>query len=107
MRRTILILVILGLVWIGYLAWPISDLFVLIRALEARDVDAVTRRVYFDGCASRSQIRLPTLMCGAPASHLIQLCGTSLPPVWASPILFCRSLSRPMRYPNSSPPDGA
>jgi hypothetical protein len=48
MRRTILILAILGLVWIGYLAWPIYNLFVLIRAVETRDVDAVTRHVYFD-----------------------------------------------------------
>jgi hypothetical protein len=48
MRRTALTIGILGLVWIGYIAWPIYDLLVLIRAVEARDIDAVTRRVYFD-----------------------------------------------------------
>jgi hypothetical protein len=30
MRKTIATVVILGLVWIGYTAWPIYDLFVLI-----------------------------------------------------------------------------
>src|SRR6266567_7672372 len=48
MRRTLLILAILGLVWIGYIAWPVYDLFVLIRAIETRDVNTVTRHVYFD-----------------------------------------------------------
>src|SRR5262245_18238337 len=48
MRRTLLTLAILGLVWIGYIAWPVYDLFVLIRAIETRDVNAVTRHVYFD-----------------------------------------------------------
>jgi Protein of unknown function (DUF2939) len=48
MRRTLLTLAILGLVWIGYIAWPVYDLFVLIRAIETRDVNTVTRYVYFD-----------------------------------------------------------
>jgi Protein of unknown function (DUF2939) len=48
MRRTLLTLAILGLVWIGYLAWPTYDLFVLIRAIETHDVNTVTRCVYFD-----------------------------------------------------------
>jgi Protein of unknown function (DUF2939) len=37
-----------GLVWIGYTAWPLYDLLVLVRAIETRDVDTVTRHVYFD-----------------------------------------------------------
>ena len=48
MRRTLLTIAILGLVWIGYMAWPVYDLFGLIRAIETRDVNAVTRHVYFD-----------------------------------------------------------
>src|SRR5262245_16932216 len=48
MRRTTLTIAILALVWIGYLAWPIDDLLVLIRAVETRDIGTVTRRVYFD-----------------------------------------------------------
>jgi Protein of unknown function (DUF2939) len=36
------------LVWIGYTAWPLYDLFVLMRAMKTRDVETVTRHVYFD-----------------------------------------------------------
>ena len=48
MRKTIATIVILGLVWIGYTAWPIYDLLVLLRAMETRDVHTVTQHVYFD-----------------------------------------------------------
>ena len=48
MRKTIATVVILVLVWIGYTAWPLYDLFVLVRAMETHDVGTVTRLVYFD-----------------------------------------------------------
>jgi Protein of unknown function (DUF2939) len=48
MRRMMATLVVLGLLWVGYTAWPLYDLFVLVRAIETRDVDTVTRHVYFD-----------------------------------------------------------
>ena len=48
MRKTIATVVILGFVWIGYVAWPIYDLLMLVRALETRDVDTATPYVYFD-----------------------------------------------------------
>ena len=48
MRKTIATVVTLVLVWIGYTAWPLYDLLVLVRAMENRDVDTVTRHVYFD-----------------------------------------------------------
>src|SRR5215471_4925574 len=41
MRKTIATVVILILVWIGYTAWPLYDLLVLVHAMETRDV-------YFD-----------------------------------------------------------
>jgi Protein of unknown function (DUF2939) len=47
-RRTTLTIAVLALVWIGYIAWPIYDLLVLIRAVETRDIRTVTRHVYFD-----------------------------------------------------------
>jgi hypothetical protein len=40
--------VVFGLVWIGYTAWPLYNLLVLVRAIESRDADTVTRHVYFD-----------------------------------------------------------
>jgi Protein of unknown function (DUF2939) len=48
MRKTIATVVTLVLVWIGYTAWPLYDLLVLVRAMETRDVDTVTRHVYFE-----------------------------------------------------------
>jgi hypothetical protein len=47
-RRTILTVAILCLAWIGHLAWPVYDLFVLLRAVEARDIDTATRRIDFN-----------------------------------------------------------
>jgi hypothetical protein len=47
MRKTAATILILAVVWIGYTAWPIYDLLVLVRAIETRDVDTVTRHVYF------------------------------------------------------------
>ena len=47
MRKTIATVITLGLLWIGYIAWPLYDLLVLVRAMEIRDVDTVTRHVYF------------------------------------------------------------
>jgi hypothetical protein len=48
MRKTIATVIIVGLLWIGYTAWPLYDLLVLVRAIETRDVHTVTRHVYFD-----------------------------------------------------------
>jgi hypothetical protein len=47
MRKTIATLVVLSLVLIGYTAWPLYNLFMLVRAIEIRDVDTVVRHVYF------------------------------------------------------------
>ena len=48
MRRTIAALVVLGLAWFGYISWPLYDLTVLVRAIDARDVSTVVRYVNFD-----------------------------------------------------------
>jgi len=48
MRKTAATIIILGVLWIGYTAWPIYDLVVLVRAIETRDLATVTRHVYFD-----------------------------------------------------------
>jgi hypothetical protein len=48
MRKTIATLVVLSLILIGYTAWPLYDLIVLVRAIETRDIGTVTRHVYFD-----------------------------------------------------------
>ena len=48
MRKTMATLFAIGLLWIGYTAWPIYDLLVLVRAIETRDADTAMRHVYFD-----------------------------------------------------------
>jgi hypothetical protein len=48
MRKTIATVVVLSLILIGYTAWPLYDLFVLVHAIETRDVGTVTRHVHFD-----------------------------------------------------------
>jgi hypothetical protein len=48
MHKTIATFVVFSLILIGYTAWPLYDLFVLVRAIETRDVGSVTGHVYFD-----------------------------------------------------------
>jgi hypothetical protein len=48
MRKTMAIGLVLGVLWVGYIAWPLYDLLVLLRAIEIRDAETVTRHVYFD-----------------------------------------------------------
>jgi hypothetical protein len=47
-RKTIAALIVIGLVWLGYIAWPLYDLTALVRAIDARDVSTVVRYVNFD-----------------------------------------------------------
>ena len=39
---------IVGLLWIGYIAWPLRDLAVLVQAIDAHDVTSVLDHVNFD-----------------------------------------------------------
>jgi hypothetical protein len=48
MRKTIFTIVILALALVGYTAWPLYDIFVLVRAFETRNVETLKRYVYFD-----------------------------------------------------------
>jgi hypothetical protein len=48
MRKPAATILILVVVWLGYTAWPLYDLSVLVHAIETRDIDTVTRHVYFD-----------------------------------------------------------
>ncbi len=48
MGKAIVTVAALGLMWLGYIAWPLYDLYVLVNALEKRDVETVVRHVYFD-----------------------------------------------------------
>jgi hypothetical protein len=48
MVKAIVTVATVGLMWLGYVAWPLYDLYVLVNAFEKRDVETVVRHVYFD-----------------------------------------------------------
>jgi Protein of unknown function (DUF2939) len=48
MRKTVIALVVIALIWAGYTAWPLYELAVLVRAIEAREFSTVVRHVSFD-----------------------------------------------------------
>jgi Protein of unknown function (DUF2939) len=48
MRKTIFIVGILALAWLGYTALPPYDIFVLVRAFETRNIETLEQHVYFD-----------------------------------------------------------
>jgi hypothetical protein len=48
MRKTIVAIVVIGLVWLGYTAWPLYELAVLVRAIDSREFNIVARHVNFD-----------------------------------------------------------
>src|SRR6266480_2009075 len=83
MRRTLLTLVILGLVWIGYIAWPIYDLLVLIRAIETRDVNTVTRHVYFEALSQLLTLGWPvTVVSDAPPPGTVGITTNTIGTIW-------------------------
>src|SRR5262249_38316194 len=47
-RKTTAALIVIGLIWVSYLAWPLYQLTVLVRVIEAHDVATVVHYVNFD-----------------------------------------------------------
>ena len=48
MLKTIITLLIIAVVWIGYIVWPLYELAVMVRAIDERDLPTVVRHVNFD-----------------------------------------------------------
>ena len=48
MRKTLVALVVIGLVWIGYTAWPLYELTVLVKAIDTRDLSTAVQHINFD-----------------------------------------------------------
>jgi Protein of unknown function (DUF2939) len=48
MRKTVIALFVIAVVWIGYMAWPLYELAVLVRAIDARELSTVVRHVSFE-----------------------------------------------------------
>src|SRR5262249_24056667 len=60
MRKTLFALLVIGFVWIAYTAWPLYELLVLVRAIEARDLSTVVRHVSFDRIRVSLTVQLVT-----------------------------------------------
>ena len=48
MLKTIITLLIIAVVWIGYIVWPLYEMAVMVRAIDERDLPTVVRHVNFD-----------------------------------------------------------
>jgi hypothetical protein len=73
MKKTAATIVLLCLIWIGYTAWPLYDLFVLVRAVEERDINTVVRYVYFDSVRKS--------LAGQVVAAYVRRTGTQLSPL--------------------------
>src|SRR6266542_3701603 len=100
--RTAATIFILAVVWIGYTAWPIYDLLVLVAAIETRDVHTVTRHVYFDGsarvadksdrCCLRATHRNPDRSARAIVCSRCGHLGADVLPNWRARVLQYKTL---------------
>jgi hypothetical protein len=87
MRKTAATIFILAVVWIGYTAWPIYDLLVLVRAIETRDVETVTRHVYFDAVRASLTNQVVAAYVRRTGIHVSPLAQNMAGPALADPIV--------------------
>lgn len=88
MRNTVVFTVIIGLVWIGYMAWPLYELTLLARAIDARDVRTVVRHVNFD--------RVRTSLTEQIASAYVQRSGIQPGLVGQQAVILGLSIADPV-----------
>ena len=88
MRKTVAALIIIFLVWIGYVAWPLYDLTALVRAIDARDVNTVVRYVDFE--------RVRASLTEQIASAYIRVSGTPTSPLAQQAVVVGLSLADPV-----------
>src|SRR5256886_9578919 len=88
MRKVIATVVVLSLILIGYTAWPLYNLFVLVRAIETRDVDTVMRHVYFD------QVRIP--LTNQVVAAYVRRTGIQISPLARSMAAAALSIADPV-----------
>jgi Protein of unknown function (DUF2939). len=73
MRKTAVAILALGLVWIGYIVWPLYELSVLVHAIETRDMATVTRHVYFDAVRKSITSQIVTAYARRTGAHISPL----------------------------------
>jgi hypothetical protein len=61
MHKTIATFGVLGLIWLGYTAWPLYDIFVLVRAFETLNLETLTPTAALSGSTPQSigAVQLP------------------------------------------------
>src|SRR5262245_60004974 len=73
MRKTVAALIVIGIIWIGYTAWPLYDVSVLVHAIGTRDVATVTRYVYFDAVRKSITSQVVTAYTRRTGAHISPL----------------------------------
>jgi hypothetical protein len=87
-RKTILALVVIGLLWAGYVAWPLYDLTALVRAIDARDVNTVAHYVNFS--------RLRASLTEQIVSAYVQMSGIQPSPLAQQAVVVGLSIADPV-----------
>jgi hypothetical protein len=85
MRKTLLALVVVGLLWTGYVTWPLYDLIALVRAIDARDVNTVVHHVNFG--------RLRTSLTEQIVSAYVQMFGIQASPLAQQAVVIGLSIA--------------
>jgi Protein of unknown function (DUF2939) len=88
MRKTLLALVVVGLLWTGYVTWPLYDLIALVRAIDARDVNTVVHHVNFG--------RLRTSLTEQIVSAYVQMFGIQASPLAQQAVVIGLSIADPV-----------
>jgi hypothetical protein len=87
-RNTIAALVVIGLIWLGYIAWPLHELTVLVQAIDARDVSTLARHVHFD--------RVRASLTQQIVSAFVQMSGVQPGPVTQQAVVVGISIADPL-----------
>jgi hypothetical protein len=95
MAKSVVTLGVVGLMWVGYAAWPLSEFYVPVHALETRDVETVVRHVYFDSVRRSLADQIVTAYVQRTGVNLARDCKEAwlLQPA-SSPIRSCPSSYR-------------
>jgi hypothetical protein len=88
MRKTLLALVVVGLLWTGYVIWPLYDLIALVRAIDARDLNAVVHQVNFG--------RLRASLTEQIVSAYVQMFGIQASPLAQQAVVIGLSIADPV-----------
>jgi hypothetical protein len=97
-RNTLSALVVIGLVWIGYVAWPLYGLTALVRAIDARDVNTVVHYVNFERVRASLTEQIASAYMRVSGIPLLLLHSRRWSLAYRSPIRLLESWFHPKHY---------